>query len=236
MLVKIKIYVIIALIIAFTSCDTKKKPSYSSDTSIQNSVECLSTITYGSRPICLVEIEGMTECSSHPIVSELIEPMLQPIELLFGVYIKNEEYSKIDGQDSAAIQDTTLFNEYYKVHGLETAKSLEVSDIVLDQYADLIKNALTSNYQVKDMLEDVGLDVPVHIETYSPHERIRSIVFCWKDATSSSFVVASGLEANNRLVSISYNKEYYNDYDISKAISDAKSMSDKFTLDFILAN
>lgn len=197
-------------------------------------IKCEKEVYFGNTKICLPKIAAMTECYSIPIIKNKTARVIGSEMNVFGFYLTNEFYKKID------MLDEIPFDSYLVVYGQENMKNVtgNINDLdnvflkLKSSYKELEWN--TYEFEIEDLKLNVGR--PLLLETYSSDENMRSLVYI-------TYVSANGIDfigitiqnlmliKNKLLFSV-----YYYDYDGPISIKEAKSKNDYLALSILSAN
>lgn len=227
------IFIVLFSLLLF-ACVQNPNSGYRNEKTMKS--DCESSVQFGDIHICLPQINNMTECYSLPIVKELADQTESKDNIVLAYYLNNEIYNQVE------YLDDLVFDDYFKIYGVKKMRNLKVTRTNLNKMAEMMEaNYFKKNWdsikdKVNEVFEEITIDIPVLIESYSPHEDIRSGVLLMTLNTGiEEFVLIATLNfilIKNRMVALAY----YKTYDGPESVKEAKSKNDYIVLRFVQEN
>ena len=185
-------------LITLISCSNKESRS------------CENSALYGYVNICLPQIKGMTECSTHPTIQQLTEQYLSSGPVL-GYYLNNETYKQIDQLKPGE----TTYDDYFMIYGdylrenyQATTSDLELMERNLEQTLFEGTNFDQVTSQIEEAYGTVTPGKPALIEKYSPQNNVLTMVVLikYRSETGETTVVSAVdcILVKNRLITLAY--------------------------------
>jgi hypothetical protein len=219
------IYILCSLILSNCNTNNTENTPKSND---NKEIACPNEKQFGDISLCLIEMEGMTECYSNPKVTPHINEFRYEGNEILGIYFNDETFARIDSLG------TFSYDDYFKVYAVKQLKGVRVGKNELDKLTEMMEsNSMKQNWsEIKTKFENehknISLDQPIMLESYKPDERIRSFVFLMKLQTEVEekvmVMTINMIEIKERLIYYAY----YKDYKSEASIDQAKSISDNF--------
>jgi len=230
--IRMKIFYIL-LFLAIISCgQTSNKSQDKLNKTAVKAQECNNERLFGDISVCLVEIDGMTECYSNPKVALHANEFRYEGNEILGIYFNEDTYSKIENLGDFS------YDDYFKVYSVKKLKKINVGGSELDQMSDIMEgNYVEENWdnlktEFENIHDYISVGQPILLESYSPNNRIRSFVFLMKmqteDIDKILVMIMNMAEIKQRLIYYSY----YKNYEGKESINHAKAMSDYFGFKF----
>jgi len=223
------------LFLGIISCNFNTSQNNNEDNPLA-AIDCARTIDFGDIQICLPEIDGMTECLSETIVSLYNRTIKSPDELTIALYLNDLTY---ENRDALFVMQ---MDDYFKVFSTEFFKNQKAGRKELELIAQQSSGGfVTVNWdefkdQFDEMFPHLSPDRPVIIESYSPHNDVRTIVQLWKYRTEYeefvSVTIFNIMLLKSRLVFM----VYANRYEKHGTISQTKAKNDYIIHRIVQAN
>ncbi len=193
-------------------------------------IQCDNSVTYGNINICLPVIDGMEECYSVPNVKKLADQFEPEVSTVLGFYINNKTYNQVDKLNEIS------FDDYFKISAANNLKEFEAGKSQLNQMANMLEsNFLKANWsEIKDKIDNqldfISIGQPVLIESYSPHNEIKTFIMIIKyqgeDFEYVMIMSSNMLIIKERLIYLNY----YKIYEGEKSITNLKAKNDYIVL------
>jgi hypothetical protein len=197
---------------------------------------CENQKSFGDINLCLVEMDGMIECYSHPKVKVNAELGRYFKNEILGIYLNEKTYDKVE------YLGTFNYDDYFKVYAMTAARNMSFSVAELDNLALMFENNyMKENWSsFKDKIEKnfsyMSVDRPILLESHSPHKQIRSLVTMMKmiveDDEQILVATINLVQIKNRLIFYAYYKDYFGE----TSVAQAKAKSDYFGLKLVDEN
>jgi len=214
--------VVFLVLILLTGCSNKESSSNS--------------VLFGYVNISLPTIKGMTECSSHPAVQQVIRHFFQSGPVL-GYYLDSETYKQID-----KLQEIS-YDNYFMIYGDYQRENYQAVESDLEIMEHNIELSLFENEnfeQISSKIEEdsgtVSAGKPALIEKYSLSNNVRTMIILMKyrDESSEQSVISAinFILVKNRLMNLAY----YMTYDGGKSIDQLKEKNNEAVKKFLEIN
>ena len=232
---------LITIFILLISCGSKSSDNVTNDEYtkidyVQN--DCDNQVSFGDISICLMNIDGMKECYSNPLVKVYMDQFKIAQNDIFGIYLNDNVYSEVEKLGEFP------FDDYFKVYSMAVIKNMSLDHEKLEFIALETERAFTKKWTdlesllKKSKINDLGIsfDRPIILESHWPNKDIKSYVCLAKIESNgvSDFLVMTLNLALIKDKVIFY--AYYKHYDGQESIEKAKAKSDYFGLKFYEAN
>lgn len=223
--------------IVFFSCHTDNSNAEQLGTILEpiNKAECYRRTKFGDKSICLPKVEGMVECYSNPTVKKRTDETTNKNNTILGVYILDDIFNSLSENEGV------FFNNWIRVMSFENFKYKKSDYKDIDHFLKL----MTKDFQqgdIKGILErlkkkhKVLFDIPILLESSSPHKNIRSALFVSrisKEGDDNTLVGSMNACLINERVIFFLCYQLYTD---DNTIQDVKSRSFYFGLSLLDAN
>ena len=232
-----KIFSIVSLISLLFCCGPKASHTNAHNAGV-NFVrnECDNQVNFGDVPICLVEIDGMKECYSNPLVKVYMDQFRFENNEILGMYLNNDVHSKIDKLGEF------LFDDYFKVYSMSSIKNMSLGHDELELIASETekvfdrKNWADLESRLENRIDNVSFDRPIILDSHWPNKNIKTYVCLMKiesNGISNILVMNMNLALiKNTIICYAYYKRYAGE----ESINQAKAKSDYFGLKLYEAN
>ncbi len=230
---KIVVWAMIPFMFAGCTELKAKKKSLNAD---QEQISCENKAAFGDMQFCLPDIDGMTECYDLPLVKSLADQFEADGNSVLAFYLNDSTYKHVDSLDKI------VYDDYFKIYVTNSLQNIRQDIADLDEMVQMIKgNYLQENWnelkqKTESKMDFLSVDVPVIVESYTPHEQVRTIIMLIKYVVGESEVVIVAtmnmILLHDRLIWLAY----YKHYDGEASIKNAKSKNDYIALRLMSEN
>lgn len=207
------ISIILVMTVILKSFEYKKtKRLNDNDICNKKITNCEKKVKFGDNEICLPLIDNMTEGYGNQTIKRLADKFEYNKNIILAFYLNNKTYSRIKSIKNEKLED------YFKIYVAKSSKDYEASVDLINSLANkMAKNYLKINWSklkinIQEQLNNISIDRPILIDSYSPHNKVRTQIFLSKLVIEDTehFMVGTGnlMLINNRLVFSAYYLKY----------------------------
>jgi len=203
---------------------------------VADNSNCTKTVTFGAVEFCLPKIDGMTECYLNPLLRRRADEFAYEGNTVFGIYLPDAIYNQSD-----KLLDIKL-DDYIKIYSVDKLKNFKITTDKLDTLQIMMLESYDSKdwteveNSIENMADNLSIAKPILIDSYKPHENIRTSVILMK-AIRDGFEAITMMTMNvvvikNRLIYYCY----YLDYTGPETLNKVKIKNDYYGLALISVN
>ncbi len=190
------------------------------------------TVYVGNIDIRLPKITGMVECFSLPMGNEWNPNEREETHPTLAFYINDDSYKELLKLNEAII-DEEGFDDFFKVSFQKKYINTYTDQNTLGQIVKHMEDTIIRKNLVDLKAPDLPFDTYFLMDSYSLDDNSKSLVLVARYDDSAFLVhVNSMVVVKNRLILISYTKNYSGE----NSIENASSRSDSFVMNFINVN
>jgi hypothetical protein len=234
-----KIILLVSALVFFVNCKNDiKQTEENSITSLESieKVECTRETTFGDISLCFPNIDGQTECFTHPVINERVNAFNDPENTILGYYIETRHFENIDSLASES------YDNYYQIYTPNLAKNYRMTITEMNQ----VMGMMTSGFLDKTMDEvnestsfsnnEITISQPILIEKYTLNPKSSTMIVLMEITnTAKNKTMAVSMNAmivKDRMIFVTY----YLDYKDETSITLLKENTANFVAKFMAAN
>ncbi|MBZ0326976.1 MAG: hypothetical protein K8F54_05180 [Altibacter sp.] len=230
-----KLTLLIVALVFMTGCknDTKKNEESSAvPIETTSKVACTREATFGDVTFCFPNIEGQTECYTHPVINTRVNAFNDPDNEILGYYISNTNYENVDNLDGVS------YDDYYQIYAPNLAKNYRMTTAEMNQ----IMGMMTTGFLDKTMDEvnesdsfsknDIAITQPMLIEKYTLNSNSSTMIVLMSITNTSEnktmAVSMNALIVKDRIVFVTHYLDYKDDASITSLKKNTAHFVEKF--------
>lgn len=174
--------------------------------------DCIRVEDFGDISVCLPKFKDLTECYYTPIVNERAKKYDLEGNVILGLYLNDNTYSKID-----KLNDDN-FDDYVKIYSPKSLMNVKIEEQDLDKLSEMMtRSFINKNWQeiqdeIESELDEFEIKKPVIVENNSINKSIRNLIVLNTVATGERKVTMvcslNMVLIKNRVIFLSYYKFY----------------------------
>lgn len=232
-------FFVILLLLAMMPCCMTSGTSNNLKQSENDGNECDTIVLVAGQRVCLPQVLGMQECSSHPAIQTRRGFHVTDASTTIGVYLTDSLASRLSELDSIAL------DEFVKLYTVQKTLDFDIDHDQIVQLSEMLNSQhIRKNWEssigrpLRELFSDIAIDKYLIIENYSPRRNIMSTIYLTRMQNDN--VDYDEYLAMNLSLCIIKGKliwsAYYLQYDDRSTIEELKKRSDYFNLRLLQDN